>query len=67
MPVSVLTFDTFQQRAEGDGEKLKWKEEVQSPREKLKLGKQKAETGGGSAGLAAGRDTVRAEVQKAES
>ena len=34
-PVSVLTFDTFQQRREGQGEKLK-------------LGKQKAEMGRGT-------------------
>jgi hypothetical protein len=43
VPVSVLTFDTFQQRAEGAGEKLKWKGEVGSPKpshgEELKLGK----------------------------
>ena len=24
MSLSVLTFDTFKQRTEGDGEKLKW-------------------------------------------
>jgi hypothetical protein len=35
-PVSVLTFDTFQQRREGQGEKLK-------------MGKQKAEMGRGTA------------------
>jgi hypothetical protein len=43
MSFSVLTFDTFKQRTEGAGEKLKWKEEVRSPKpghgEKLKFGK----------------------------